>query len=212
MTRHTRLFQPLLGFFMAGLLLSWAGCEKRNEQKVPEPIRPAAVQANLPGKVAPAETFTFEAVLTRAAAEEKFFSGLCRLLLTKSVLFALDAPPPAADVKAPAKTEKLSVKILKKKDSEGLGMGMIFSSKDALAAAGEKSGWKKNEKEMYDFAAMNGQAAFRVLKANGYQNVVLDAASPHAFIFNTAQMAALADGKIPPFVTPRKLDQKESVA
>ncbi|MBP9865097.1 MAG: SseB family protein [Candidatus Omnitrophica bacterium] len=178
-------------FFFSG-----TGCGKKSNTDSDSPSLAVSSNRSLEEAV-PQGKYTFDEVLARSVQEEKFFSSLCRLLLTRSVLFALDNPA-AAEASAGSKG-KISIKIMKRDDSTGPGIAMLFSSKAALAAAGEKFEWQKNTKGMYSFAAMNGKAAFQVLQANGYRGVVLDAASPNAFTFSEAQMAVLASGQIPLF-------------
>ncbi len=192
MTRHSNLYGFLSVFLLGMVLLFQTGCGKKKE---PQPK--GAAQVNAPQSQAAANGYTFDQILAGAVQEEKFFSSLCRLVLTRSVLFAVDGP--AAEGTPTANKEKFSIKILKKEGSAGQGIAMIFSSKEALVASGEKFGWQKDQKGAYRFAAMKGPAAFKVLKANGYQSAVLDAANPKAFVFSAAQMAALADGQVPPF-------------
>lgn len=160
--------------------------EKKAASKVVPPANPA-----------PEGTFTFDEVLARAKSEEPFYTGLNRLLLTRSVLFALDTAE-APEVDAEGTPQKFSIKVMKAPEGSK-DAAFIFSSKEALALAGEQFGWEKNEKGMYGFAAMGGKDAFRVLQSNGYERVILDAASPNAHMFGSSEVAALAAGELPPF-------------
>jgi len=195
MLRFSGSYGFLSALFLVAILLSHTGCGKKAEQAPAATVKPSEqAQAVSAGQ------YTFEEVLSRAAGEESFFTSLCRLVLTRSVLLAVDSPP--AEGSPEAQVTKLSIKILKNEESQELGAAMLFSSEPALVAAGEKFGWKKNKKGAYSYAAVKGQAVFRILRENGYKSVVLDSASPHLFMFNADQVSALADGKIPAFQSP----------
>ncbi len=180
-----------------------AGCGKNAadnaKKEATTPAAPAAPAAQAMQAKAGQETFNFREILARAREEERFFSGLCRLLLTRSVLFALDTQETKPEVDDKGNPTKFSIKVLKPAEDKGPGAALIFSSKESLAAAGDKFSWAKNEKGMYSFASVNGQAAFRILKDNGYSQVILDSASPTPLMLNPAEIQSLADGKIPPF-------------
>ena len=183
------------------------GCGRKPQAKKTEkPEAPAAAQPAAPSGQAPAAsakgtTMSFSEMLARAQTDDSYFTAVSRLLVTRSILLPLDSsktPPEAAgsDAKAP---KKISIKVLKKKGETGTGDALLFSGKNALAMAGEKLGWPKNDKGMYSFAAMNGQAVFRVLAANGYKKAILDVADPHPLLLIEKDISTLAEGQIPDF-------------
>ena len=182
------LFPRAGACFLALLLaLAPAGCGKK----------PEADKNKAPAAAAKPE-MTFESLLERAGTDESYFTGVSRLLVSRSVLLPLDqVPEPSTD--GSQQPRKISIKVLKEKEKEGPGTALVFSGKQSLGQAGDKLGWPKNDKGMYSFAAMNGQAAFRVLQANGYHRVILDVAGAFPLVLEDAAIKDLAEGKIPAF-------------
>ncbi len=182
----------LLAAFLAVSVLP--GCGKKKPEAPPQ-------AANTAAQPAQSQKIRFEDLMARAHVDEAYFTGLCRLLLTRQILLAIENPEAAQGDKKPT---QFQIKILPPNEVSKKGTALIFSGTQSLAAAGQRLNWQKNEKGMYSYAALTGQALFRALLTNGYDAAVLDIVSPQAFAFGPAALKILAEGNLPAFEAPAK--------
>ena len=181
----------LLAVLLTAPLLPGCG-KKKQETASPAP-------ANTSAQPAQSQKMSFDELMARAHVEEAYFTGLCRLLMTRQILLALDNPEALKDGQKPTQVQ---IKILPPNEISKKGSALIFSGTGALAQAGQQLNWTKNEKGMYSYAALTGQALFSALQSNGYDAAVLDIVSPSAHAFGPEDIKTLAEGNIPDFKAP----------
>lgn len=190
-------FTPRVFILILTLALLPLGCGRKKTEEQKE--KAATPQAAVTSQTTENAVVPFSDMLEKASTDEVYFAGICRLLLTRSVLLALDSSKAPELDKEKNTPKKISIKVLKKTGDTGSGTVLLFSGKQALAQAGEKLNWPKNEKGMYGFAALKGQELFKVLQSNGYHSAILDAADAHALNLGEKDIEALSQGKQPVF-------------